>query len=137
MKKHKIFSIIILVSILVMATDSVFARSVDNSYAKESAPCFQDADEKQRFVSEAEKNEYNVRRVEISGNESTRHRVFVKKLFINEGDIFTRRNLEKSIKGISKISVIKPISLEDVEIRIDRQDKIIDFVFCVVEKKKN
>lgn len=139
MKKHKIFFTIIFVSILGLSSYFAAARTAGgNSYAEETAPpCFQDADEKQRLIGEAEQNEYNVKSIEISGNEATRHRVFVKNLFLYEGDIFTRRNLEKSIKGISKISAIKPISLADVGIRLDRGDKTVDLVFCVVEKKKN
>jgi hypothetical protein len=46
----------------------------------------------------------------------------------------------KSIEGINKIKAIEPISLEDIEVKLDENDargwKAIDFVICVEQKKK-
>ncbi len=43
------------------------------------------------LIDEAERKQINIRRVEIRGNTSIRHREFVKRLRqLNEGDIFTR-----------------------------------------------
>lgn len=87
-----------------------------------------------KLIEEAESNRYRVRRIEIVGNATIRHRVFVDKMAFVEGDIFTRKLLEKSIKNVSKIKQIYPIRLENVEVRVDRKSRDIDLVFVVVER---
>ena len=86
-------------------------------------------------IEEAEANEYNVRRIEIAGNATTRHRVFSEKMALHEGDIFTRKLLEKSVANVSRIKQIYPISLDNVEVRLDKSAKAVDLVFVVVERK--
>jgi outer membrane protein assembly factor BamA len=88
------------------------------------------------LITEAEAAEFNVRRIEISGSTDIRYRTFSRKMALNEGDIFTSENLLKSVRGISRINAIKPITIDDVEIRLDRQNRDIDFVFCVIQRKK-
>jgi len=102
----------------------------------ETKPCSQDGVEKQNLITEAEAAEFNVRRIEIAGNTFTRHRTFSRKMAFNEGDIFKSENLLKSIDGINRIDLIEPITIDDVEIRLDRLNKDIDFVFCVIQKKR-
>ena len=55
----------------------------------------------------------------------------------NEGDIFTSENLLKTIDGFNRLEVIEPITIDNVEIRLDRQNRDIDFVFCVIQKEKS
>jgi outer membrane protein assembly factor BamA len=112
---------------------SVLAQETTKD-STELNPCYQDASEKLQLIKEAEENRFYVRRIEMVGNERTRHRVFVKKMAFIEGDVFTFELLEKTIKNISKLKEIYPISLENVEIYIDRQNREMDFVFCVKER---
>ncbi len=88
-----------------------------------------------KSIEEAEANEYYVRRIEIAGNLTTRHRVFAEKMAFGEGDIFTRKLLEKSIKNVSRIKQIYPIRLDNIEVRLDKNSKDIDLLFVVVERK--
>lgn len=99
-------------------------------------PCSQDAVERQNLIAEAEAAEFRVRRIEIVGNTYTRHRTFSREMAFNEGDIFTSKNLLKSIEGVNRIDLIEPITIDDVEIRLDRLSMDIDVVFCVVQRKK-
>lgn len=110
----------------------------------ETRPCSQDKAEKLRLIKEAEENQFNVRYIAIQGNDSLSYRVFRKKMATEQGDVFTRDNLFKTIEGISKIKKIYPISLDDVEIRLIRNvtwgrdlANVVDFTLCVKEKKKN
>jgi outer membrane protein assembly factor BamA len=103
----------------------------------DTRPCSQDAVEKQNMIVEAEAAEFNVRRIEIVGNTYSRYRVFSRKMAFNEGDIFTSARLSKSINGLNGLDVIEPITIDNVEIRLDRKNRQMDFVFCVVQKDKN
>jgi hypothetical protein len=113
------------------------AQTESNSQQKPYT-CEQDNDERNRLIKEAESNQYNIRRIYISGNSSIRHREFVKRMadYFNEGDIFTKKALEKTVKNFSEMKSIYPINLENVEIRLNEQFKEIDFVFCVRQRFK-
>jgi outer membrane protein assembly factor BamA len=122
--------------IFVLATFCVPLAVSAQSAEPELKPCSQDAVERQNLITEAEAAEFNVRRIEIAGATYSRYRVFSRKMAINEGDIFTIENLEKTIDGMNRLDVINSITIEDVEVRLDRQNRDIDFVFCVVQKEK-
>lgn len=128
----KKFSLISFVLLFVLATFSTFAQTEN----EEKKPCSQDKAEKLQLIKEAKSNQYRIRRIEMVGNNTTRHRVFVKRMAFVEGDLFTEELLEKTIKNLSKLKVIYPIGLENVEVHLDNQTKDVDLVFCVVEKKK-
>jgi outer membrane protein assembly factor BamA len=121
-----------ILALILIAGLTVTAQTGADQYE----PCSQDAVEKQNMITEAEAAEFNVRRIEIAGNTFTRHRTFSRKMAFNEGDIFKSENLLKSIEGVNRIDLIEPITIDDVEIRLDRLNRDIDFVFCVVQRKK-
>src|SRR2546422_2642378 len=73
--------------------------------------CSQNPREQSQLISEAEANEYAIRRVEFLGNATTRHNVLARRVFLVEGDIFTRKVLERSIRSLSKLKIIKPVQL--------------------------
>ncbi len=114
----------------------------DSAFADETNPCSQDKAEKLLLLKKAEENEYNIKRIEISGNTYSRYRTFREhwEKNFNEGDIFTQEALLKSIKGINKIKSIKPISLDNIEVRLEENDNrgwnSINFVICVEQKEK-
>jgi outer membrane protein assembly factor BamA len=89
-------------------------------------------------VDEAERKQFNVRRVEIAGSTYTRDRAFRKRMVVGmtEGDIFTRAALERSVRNIGKMKEVYPITLQDVEVRLNREDKVIDVVICVIQKPR-
>jgi len=90
------------------------------------------------LVDEAERKQFNVRRVEIAGSAYTRDRAFRKRMVVGmtEGDIFTRAALERSVRNIGKMKEVYPITLQDVEVRLNREDKVIDVVICVIQKPR-
>jgi len=109
-------------------------------------PCGQEQKIRDTLISQAEEEEFNVRWIVISGNTYTRGRDFFKRInpVINEGDIFTLKNLEKAVKRVSKMRTIYPISIENVEVRTERMFErngrtynVIDVIFCVRQKQKN
>lgn len=56
--------------------------------------------------------------------------------FINEGDIFTRQNLHKSLAALSKLKAIYPVSIENVSVRLDEDKRIINITYNIRERKK-
>jgi outer membrane protein assembly factor BamA len=121
------------------AVFSAFAQTEKSEAAK---PCSQDKAEKLELLKKAEDNQYNIRHIYIVGNTYTRYRTFREYMAeeFNEGYIFTRKNLDKSIKGINKLKTIKPITLDNVEVRLEKDEvrnlNVIDFDICVEQKRK-
>lgn len=99
-------------------------------------PCGQSKEVLDPLTDEAERLEFTVKYIEIVGSTYTRYREFAKKMLLNEGDIFRQELLEKSVARISKMKSIYPISMENVEVRLDREQKVINIVFCVRQKPK-
>lgn len=107
------------------------------SEGEPAIPCGQEPAVQKPMIETAEANQFNVRRVEISGNPSIRHREFVKRLKgVNEGDIFSRALLLKAVKRIASMKKIYPITIRNVELRIDRQYRDVDILICVKERER-
>lgn len=90
------------------------------------------------LIEKAEQNQYNVKWVEFCCPEKVRGRVLFGKInkFINEGDIFTRQNLHKSLAALSKLKAIYPVSIENVSVRLDEDKRIINITYNIRERKK-
>jgi outer membrane protein assembly factor BamA len=87
------------------------------------------------LADEAENGKFHVRRVEISGNSTTRHREFVKRLEdMNEGSAFSTQALEKAVRRIAKMKQIYRITMRDIELRLDRASRDVDILICVKER---
>jgi hypothetical protein len=104
----------------------------------ERAPfnCSQSAAEQDRLIREALENRYTIRLVELLGNEHTRDFVLRRRITLLEGEVFTRENLLKSLKNVSRLKrIIHPVKLSDVIVRLDRPEKMIDLTICFKEKR--
>ena len=88
------------------------------------------------LIAEAERQGYEVRRTEFLGNARTADIVLRRRLLFTEGDVFTSGKLEQSLRNLSKLKMIEAVRLEDVEVNLDRQYKVIDLAFRVREKRK-
>jgi hypothetical protein len=95
----------------------------------------QSSTEHESLLREAIENRYTVRRVEFTGNEFTRDNILRRRIFLQEGDVFTRRNLLRSIANVSKLKIIYPVRLYDVFVRLDRTDKLIDLTIRFRERR--
>lgn len=86
-----------------------------------------------QLMTEAEQNEYSVRRVELLGNTYTRDNVIRRRLLQNEGDVFRRSLLEQSLKNLSKLRNFRPVRMQDVAVHLNREEKTIDFLINLTE----
>jgi hypothetical protein len=136
MKNFNISSFILLI---VLGSLLSFAQT---EISEETKPCSQNSAEKMQLIKKAEENQYNIRHIYLVGNTYTRHRTFRKYMAeeFNEGYIFSQKNLMKSIVGINKLKTIKPISLDNIEVRLEKDSvrnlNVIDFDICVEQKGK-
>jgi hypothetical protein len=90
-----------------------------------------------QLMAEAEQNQYWVRRVELLGNTYTRDNVIRRRILQNEGDIFRRKLLEQSLRNISKLRNFNPVGIQDVEVHLSKEDKLIDFLINLTERTRS
>jgi hypothetical protein len=89
-----------------------------------------------QLISDAESAKYTLRRVEFSGNEHISDAVLRKQLVHQEGDIFSRKLLDESLKNFSSVRDIYPVTLADVVARLDREEKLIDLTIAIRERRR-
>lgn len=100
--------------------------------------CSQPGFEQDALIREAERDRFTTRRVEFVGNNSTRDWVLRQRIIagLQEGDLFTRQNLIRSLQKLNKLRVIHPTRLRDIVIELDRPGKLVDVIICVREKRR-
>ena len=135
-------SCIVLVLTLGLSAGRVASAQQFSPQAQESEvgqfKCSQRAFEQNALIGEAERDKYTTRRVEFIGNNYTRDGILRRRIIIGlqEGDLFTRRNLIRSLQNVSKLKVIYPARLRDVVIQLDRPGKMLDMIICFREKRR-
>lgn len=85
----------------------------------------------------AEQNQFTVRNVYFFGNTSTRDNILRRRMLLQEGDIFSRPRLYKSLINLSKLNIINAVRLEDVEFTLDEEARLIDFTVTVRERRRS
>jgi outer membrane protein assembly factor BamA len=100
--------------------------------------CSQRTFEQTALIREAETDKYTTRRVEFIGNNYTRDGVLRRRIImgLQEGELFTRQNLIKSLKNVSRLKIIYPARLRDVVIQLDRPGKMVNMIICFREKRR-
>ena len=90
------------------------------------------------LIDDAERSNSQIGHVYFVGTTYTRDREIRRRLApgTNEGDVFTRRGLERSLRNVSNLKSVYPIVLENVEMTLDRANGWVDIVICVVQKPR-
>lgn len=101
-----------------------------------NSPCSQHSTEQSSLIRKAQKNKYLIRRVEFIGNENTRDGVLRRRILLQEGNVFTRAILIKSLARVSTLKMIYPVTLSDVEARLNDEEKTIDVLICFKETRR-
>ncbi len=90
-----------------------------------------------QLISEAEKNKYTIRRLELIGNEHIRDQVLRRRLWaLQEGEIFTSAVLRKGLASLNRAGDIKAVYLADVDVRLDRREKTADLLIMINERRR-
>ena len=132
---------LILIACLALDTQSLThcpRRGSDDPITEKTTqtPCSAPDPQQDKLLKEAEKNGYVTRRVCFWGNVETRDIVFRRAILLNEGDQFSNDYLQRSLKNLSKLKVIYPVRSDNVKAFFNKEDKTIDFVFCLKEREK-
>ncbi len=81
-----------------------------------------------------EQKQYFVRRIEFSGNLTTRDKVIRRELLINEGDIFNNRYWELSLLRLNQLGYFDKITATDADIKRNVAQGTVDITLKLKEK---
>lgn len=85
-----------------------------------------------------EGKQFFVRRINFSGNTTTRDKVIRRELFVDEGDMFNTRLWDMSILRLNQLGYFEPLKeAEATEIRRDPRNGLVDLTLNVRERGKN
>ena len=84
-----------------------------------------------------EQKQYYVRRIDFSGNHTTRDKVIRRELLLDEGQLFNKRSWELSILRLNQLDYFERIDPEkSVEIKRNAKDSAVDLELKIKEKGK-
>lgn len=129
---HKYIPILILA--FLFCSSALAQQSEDEETGKSF--CNQSKATKLQAIKTAEIKPYRVHDVQIFGNIYLRDREFRERMVLNEGDLFTKKALDKTIQNFRKMKALKPITIENVGLRLIDEDKDVNIIFCVEERRK-
>ena len=85
-----------------------------------------------------EGKQFFVRRIDFSGNTTTRDRVIRRELLIDEGDVFNSRLWEMSILRLNQLGYFEALKEEDAaDVKRDTKTNTVDLTLKVKERGKN
>jgi len=85
-----------------------------------------------------EGKQFFVRRIDFSGNTTTRDKVIRRQLLIDEGQIFNNRLWELSILRLNQLGYFEPLKAEEsADIKRDTKTNTVDITLKVKERGKN
>ena len=97
-----------------------------------------DSDLMDLSLSVDEGKQFFVRRIDFSGNTTTRDKVIRRELLIDEGEIFNNRLWELSILRLNQLGYFEPLKAEDAaDIKRDTKTNTVDITLKVKERGKN
>ncbi len=96
--------------------------------------CGQTTAEQTPLLREAIDQRYTLRRVEFIGNETIRDHDLRRRVVLREGDLFSQRNLDKTLVSLNRLTKLYPLTMRNVIVRLDRTEKLVDLTFCIRER---
>jgi outer membrane protein insertion porin family len=89
-------------------------------------------------LSVEEGKQFFVRRINFSGNDTTRDKVIRRELLLDEGDMFNTRLWDLSVLRLNQLGYFEPLKEEDAtDIRRDTRNGLVDLTLKVKERGKN
>ena len=84
-----------------------------------------------------EDKQFFVRRIEFTGNTSTRDKVIRRELMLDEGDMYNTRLWEVSILRLNQLGFFEPLEPEQTEVRPNNRTGQVDIELKVKERGQN
>jgi len=83
-----------------------------------------------------EQKQFYIRRIEFSGNVTTRDKVIRREILLDEGDLFNNRLWEVSILRLNQLDYFERLKPENAEIKRNVKEGTVDILLKVKEKGK-
>ena len=84
-----------------------------------------------------EDKQFFVRRIEFTGNTTTRDKVIRRELLLDEGDMYNTRLWEVSVLRLNQLGFFEPLEPEQTEVRPNNRTGQVDIELKVRERGKN
>jgi outer membrane protein insertion porin family len=101
----------------------------------------QDVDEEKKVINLSinidEERQYSVRRIDFSGNDTTRDKVIRRQLLVDEGQIFNSQLWDFSVLKLNQLGFFEEVKPEDADIRPLPNDSKLDINLKLKEKSRN
>jgi outer membrane protein insertion porin family len=151
---NKLFSEEQLRSVIGLNTGDVFSvgkirKSFDNirkaygerGYINETPIPDQTFDDEKKTVDFAirfdEGKQFFVRRIEFSGNTTTRDKVIRREMMLDEGDVYNTRLWDLSLLRINQLGFFEPVKAEkDADVKLNERDGQVDLTLKLKERGK-
>lgn len=79
---------------------------------------------------------FQLRKLELIGNATTRDRTIRRKILLDEGTTYNQDLMDKSLKRINDLKLFETLTMADVEINTDEQQKAVDLLIHLKETKR-
>ena len=89
-----------------------------------------------QLMDEAERDHYAVSRVEFLGNQHIRDNILRRRFVQQEGDLFTRKALDESLRNFSRLKMIYAVTINEVEVQLNRGEKTINLAVFFRERSR-
>jgi len=83
-----------------------------------------------------QQKQFFVRRIEFSGNTTTRDKVIRREILIDEGQVFNNRFWELSLLRLNQLDYFEPIKPENAELKRNIKEGTVDILLKLKEKGK-
>ena len=80
---------------------------------------------------------FQLRKLEFVGNDTTNDKIIRRKVLLDEGTTYNQDLMDKSLRQINSLKLFETLTMADVEINTDEQQKIVDLLIHFKELKRN
>jgi hypothetical protein len=101
--------------------------------------CSQTAADQGGLIQEAENGSFTLRRMELIGNVSTPDDLLHSRIAsrMEVGNLFTRHNLVLSLRNVSKLKTIYPVTMKNIVVELNPAEKTLDLRICIKERPQS
>jgi len=79
---------------------------------------------------------FQLRKMEFTGNYTTRDQIIRRKIVLDEGTTYNQDLMDKSLRQINSLKLFETLTMADVEIKTDEQQKAVDLLIHFKEIKR-
>lgn len=119
-------------------TESAFQKQLQVE-SRMTTACSQSNSERETLMQQAERQRFTLRRVVFLGLTYTRDEVVRARLikFQQEGDLFSRAQLVKALKSMSKLRrEIYPVRLSDIKVHLNESEQTVEMTICFKPRRR-